>query len=100
MGVRFNYLPELPDGVEELFALTKYRIGYATPRFSKGARVPDTGGFKVFTADGACVSRVIPIEWTLEQWREMLGKVLDADLRWKNGTVAELFKDPKGDQHG
>jgi hypothetical protein len=93
MPAGFKYPPELPEGVAELFLLTKYHVDYAASRYDKGARVRGTDGYKIFTADGAAQSAVVPADWTLEQWRELLGQLLDMDLRWKNGTVYELFTD-------
>lgn len=93
---KFSMLEGLPEGVMDLFLLTKYHVDYAAPRYHNGARVRGTGGFKIFTADGAAHTAMIPADWTLDQWRDLLGQLLDMDLRWKNGTVAELFRDPKG----
>lgn len=99
--MRFLNPIELPEEVAELFALTKYHVEYAAPRFDlRGVRVRGTGGYKIFSRDGAAVSGVIPVDAPVEEWREALGKVLDADIKLKylietEGAIALLFRDPK-----
>lgn len=92
---RFMQPEGLPAGVAELFLLTKYHVDFAAPRYHNGARVRGTGGYKIFTADGAAHTGVIPADYTYENWRELLGKLLDADIRWRDGSVASVFRDPQ-----
>jgi hypothetical protein len=93
MPAGFKYPPDLPAGVADLFLLTKYHVDYAAPKFNNGARLRGTGGYKIFSADGAAQTATIPHDWTLEQWRDLLGELLDADIRFKEGRMHEPFKD-------
>lgn len=94
MQIGFKAPPGLPPGVAELFALTKYQVGYVASRYERGALVRGTGGYKIYTADGAAQTITVPADWTYEQWRDLLGQLLDMDLRRKNGTAARPFTDP------
>lgn len=96
---RFMTPAELPDDVVDLFALTKYYVDYKAPRFRNGARVAGTGGYGIFSADGAC-HRTMDTDSTTEDFRKALGELLDMDLRIRNGKLAELFRDPQESSNG
>lgn len=90
----FQIPPELPEGVSDLLALTKYSVDYSPPKFNKrGARSRDTGGYVIVTSDGTA-HRLIKPDATSEEWQQAIGQLLDSDLRWAQNKMAEVFRDP------
>lgn len=74
---------DLPDGVAEMFALTKYQI--------RDFGTPFRDGLFICTADGAAHSPVIPRNTTYEQWKSILATLLDGDIEWQ-----EIFREDDG----
>lgn len=74
----FGIRIDLPDGVEEMLAVTGYKADYLPPKFNNGARVKGTGGFQITDENGACMAH-IPLKSAsdFETWRTVLGAVLD-----------------------
>lgn len=80
MPAGFIVPPELPPDIAELFLLTKYHPDYKSPVYRNGARVRGTGGYGIFSADGAC-HRTMHVMATFDDWRQALGELLDMEDR-------------------
>jgi hypothetical protein len=72
----FGIKIDLPDGIDEMLAITGYQAEYLAAKYVNGARIKGTGGFQITDNMGTCMAH-LPLGADFEDWRRVLGAVLD-----------------------